>query len=41
MAKITLKGNSIETIGNLPQIGETAKEFELIKNDLSKAKLSD
>jgi thiol peroxidase len=41
MAKITLKGNSIETIGNLPNVGETAKEFELVKNDLSKAKLSD
>jgi thiol peroxidase len=41
MATITLKGNSIQTIGELPKVGEYAKEFELIKNDLSKAKLSD
>lgn len=41
MAKITLKGNEINTIGNLPQIGEVAKEFSLTKNDLSDVKLSD
>ena len=41
MAKITLKGNEINTIGNLPAIGSTAKDFSLIKTDLSVAKLSD
>lgn len=41
MANITLKGNAITTIGELPAVGSTAKEFELVKTDLSKAKLSD
>lgn len=41
MAKITLKGNAINTIGNLTAVGQKAPEFELVKNDLSKAKLSD
>ncbi len=29
MAKITLQGNEINTIGNLPAVGETAGEFVL------------
>ena len=41
MAKITLQGNSIETIGELPKIGDSVKGFELIKNDLSKVTLGD
>lgn len=41
MATITLKGNSICTIGNLPEVGETAKAFTLIKSDLSKISLAD
>jgi thiol peroxidase len=41
MANITLKGNSIQTLGNLPEKGNKVPEFELIKNDLSVAKLSD
>ncbi len=41
MAKITLKGNPINTIGNLPEIGTMAPEFTLVKNDLSEGKLSD
>jgi len=41
MATITLKGNTIHTLGNLPSKGTKAPEFELIKNDLSKTKLSD
>ena len=41
MAKITLKGNPIHTLGILPAIGTKAPEFTLIKNDLSEAKLSD
>ena len=31
MAKITLKGNPINTIGELPKIGEKAKDFNLVK----------
>jgi len=41
MAKITLKGNPINTIGELPKVGEKAKNFTLIKSDLSKATLAD
>lgn len=35
MAKITLKGNPIETIGELPKIGKKAPNFRLVKSDLS------
>ena len=41
MAKITLQGNEINTIGNLPEIGSLAPDFELTKTDFSRAKLSD
>lgn len=41
MASITLKGNTIQTIGSLPATGEKAPEFQLTKNDLSTVKLSD
>ncbi len=41
MATITLKGNTINTIGQLPQIGTQAPDFTLVKNDLSKSSLSD
>ncbi len=41
MAKITLKGNNIETIGNLPKVGKKAESFTMIGNDLSKVKLKD
>lgn len=41
MANITLGGNPIETIGNLPAVGEQAKDFTLIKEDLSPLQLSD
>jgi len=41
MAKITLKGNPIKTIGKLPKIGKKAKKFTMIGNDLSKVKLKD
>lgn len=41
MAKITLKGNVVNTIGELPKSGEKAKDFTLIKGDLSKISLSD
>ena len=41
MAKITLKGNPVKTIGKLPKVGKKAPNFSLIKADLSKAKLKD
>jgi thiol peroxidase len=41
MAKITLKGNAINTLGNLPEIGSKAPNFELVANDLSVKTLSD
>lgn len=41
MAQITLKGNSIQTIGELPGKGTKAPDFELTKNDLSKVSLKD
>jgi thioredoxin-dependent peroxiredoxin len=41
MANITLKGNPIQTLGNLPAIGSTAPNFTLVKNDLSKISLKD
>lgn len=41
MANITLKGNAIQTIGELPSKGTKAADFELIKNDLSKVSIKD
>lgn len=41
MAQITLKGNPISTIGNLPETGSEAPDFSLVKNDLSVADLSE
>lgn len=41
MATITLKGNAIQTIGDLPAKGTKAPDFELAKNDFSKATLKD
>ncbi|AFL82499.1 peroxiredoxin [Aequorivita sublithincola DSM 14238] len=41
MATITLGGNEIETIGNLPNTGDTAPDFNLTAQDLSSKKLSD
>ncbi len=41
MAKITLKGNPIETAGNLPGVGTQAPGFTLVKNDLSEVSLKD
>jgi thiol peroxidase len=36
MAKITLGGNPVTTIGELPQIGQQAIAFTLVQNDLSR-----
>lgn len=41
MAEITLKGNIIHTLGNLPEVGSQLLDFVLVKNDLSNASLSD
>ena len=39
MAQITLKGNPIETSGELPSSGKAAPDFHLVKPDLSETHL--
>ncbi|QNJ99049.1 thiol peroxidase [Constantimarinum furrinae] len=41
MAKITLGGNPVETLGSLPDVGSKAPEFTLITTDLSSKSLSE
>lgn len=41
MATVTLKGNPINTLGELPSSGSSAPDFILTKNDLSSTSLSD
>ncbi len=41
MATVTLKGNNIHTLGNLPSLGNDAPDFNLTKVDFSAANLSD
>ena len=41
MATVKLKGNEIQTLGNLPENGTQAPEFTLTKNDLGNATLAD
>lgn len=41
MATVTLKGNTIETSGNLPKIGSKAPDFKLTATDLSTKTLND
>ena len=41
MAKITLKGNPVNTSGNLPIKGSKAPDFSLVKSDLSSLSLAD
>ncbi len=41
MAKITLKGNSINTCGDLPKVGAKAPGFRLVGSDLSEKTLDD
>jgi len=41
MAEITLQGNPVKTIGNLPGIGMPAPSFKLVKTDLTDAGLQD
>ncbi len=39
MAEITLKGNPIHTSGQLPKKGSKARDFTLVRHDLSEASL--
>lgn len=41
MASIKLKGNPVQTVGELPKIGTLAKEFTLVAADLSEKHLAD
>lgn len=41
MATVTLKGNAIETSGNLPEVGNKAPDFKLTATDLSTKTLGD
>lgn len=41
MGHIKLGGNDIQTIGTLPEVGETAPDFNLTAEDLSSKKLAD
>ncbi|NVK40289.1 MAG: thiol peroxidase [Oceanospirillaceae bacterium] len=41
MATITLKGNPVETCGDLPAVGSQAPDFTLVKSDLSEVSLGD
>ena len=41
MAKITLKGNPANTVGDLPAVGTKAPDFTLVKSDLSSITLSE
>lgn len=40
MAEITLQGQKINTVGELPKVGEKAPVFKMIKNDLTVFKLN-
>lgn len=41
MTTVTLKGNPVETSGELPERGSKAPSFTLVKTDLSELKLAD
>ena len=41
MATITLQGNPIHTVGELPKVGERAPEFRLTRGDLKDVSLKD
>lgn len=41
MAKITFKGNDVNTNGSLPTVGATAPDFKGVKSDLSELHLKD
>ena len=41
MARVTLKGNPVETVGDLPAVGSQAPDFRLVNADLKDVTLSD
>lgn len=41
MAKITLKGNPVNTIAEIPKTGTQAPDFKLVGNDLSEKTMND
>ena len=41
MSQVKIKGNPINTVGELPKVGDQAPDFHLVKSDLSEGKLSD
>lgn len=41
MANVTFAGNPVSLLGDLPQVGEKAKDFSLIAQDLSAKTLAD
>lgn len=41
MTTTNFKGNPVKLVGNMPAVGTKAAPFELVKNDLSRTKLSD
>ena len=41
MAQITLKGNPVNTVGELPKTGEQLKDFVLANNKLIRVRLDD
>lgn len=40
MAKTALKGNEVNTVGNLPEVGSMAPDFLLVKQDLHEVSLA-
>ena len=40
MARITLGGNETNTIGNLPEVGNTAPDFQLVSKDMQEKTLA-
>lgn len=41
MAQVTLGGNAVHTVGELPKVGCVAPDFTVVYDDLSEGKLSD
>ncbi|MDY3547594.1 thiol peroxidase [Riemerella anatipestifer] len=41
MAELTLKGTEISSVGELPKLGETIKDFNLVASDLSEKTKND
>ena len=40
MATISLRGNPVNTVGELPAVGSIAKDFELVAKDLSRVSMA-